>query len=667
MRKKFKHIVLAAILVVALAVSASAFSDVSDESLTMSTASLQSFGIINGYPDGTFRPDNLVTRAEFSTMAMAASETNTAITSPFSDVPSTHWASQAIAGAYSLGYLNGNGDGTFSPDRTITLGEATTIVLRMLGYSTADVGYSWPDDYVTKCNDLGLLDNVVETDAWTAMDRADVAQLFYNMLCASDSSGDDFVDSLGDSSLSNVVLLDVDGDVLEVMYGGDTMDYDLDFTLDSCLFMSCRGTLVLDSSGSVEGFLPNDETRVTVSIVDVTSTAIETSDGRSYYVPSSAAVIYGDNQTTFGTSYYTLEGYGYAVLCYGSNGNVSMVLPQTGGYTEGYVMNAYYEDAYPNSSQPTSITLMGAELDVDSDIAYKFASYSLGDKIRVVLDAEGNICDVSDAETGTSSVMAGILGNNSVTLLCGITVNGSITTSAEVGQMVKVSSSDVGKMAATLAVTSGSSDLDVANRMLGSYALSDSVYLYECAGKSVAKKIAISDILVDTVDGSDVIYYHLADDGTVDILLLDDVVGVCYTYGTVDLDSTTTNATTGQVTNQTISVENSEGATTPVISAWLSKYDGQPAGVAYTGSGSVAQVSVLTKTSKLARSVVSDLEYLTVDEMVFYISDDVECYNTVTETWLALDEMLAMCPTIVAYYDKSPEDGGQIRVIYGYE
>ena len=81
----------------------------------------QALGIIQNYEDGTFRPDNKVTRAEFSTILirlLSLEQAAEAIDEPskFNDVADNHWAKKQINLLYTLGYINGVGNGQFMPD-----------------------------------------------------------------------------------------------------------------------------------------------------------------------------------------------------------------------------------------------------------------------------------------------------------------------------------------------------------------------------------------------------------------------------------------------------------------------------------------------------------------------------------------------------------------------
>ncbi|HQO99709.1 MAG TPA: S-layer homology domain-containing protein, partial [Caldisericia bacterium] len=96
---------------------------------------LVELGILKGYPDGTFKPGNNVTRAEFATMVVLAKKLT--LVSParpsFKDVPTNHWAYKQVETAAKAGYLKGYPDGTFGPSRNITRQEIAAVLVNVLG------------------------------------------------------------------------------------------------------------------------------------------------------------------------------------------------------------------------------------------------------------------------------------------------------------------------------------------------------------------------------------------------------------------------------------------------------------------------------------------------------------------------------------------------------
>lgn len=106
---------------------------------------LSSVGVITGYEDGTFRPDNNITRREFTAMISRLGEVLTAGSMSFSDVDAADWAIDYIYTAYTNGWVQGYEDGTFRPSNSITRAEAVTIVNHYLGRGVDAEGLSGVD------------------------------------------------------------------------------------------------------------------------------------------------------------------------------------------------------------------------------------------------------------------------------------------------------------------------------------------------------------------------------------------------------------------------------------------------------------------------------------------------------------------------------------------
>lgn len=111
----------------------SSFRDVPDGKwYTTYVATLEKAGVIVDSKDGNFRPNDAITRAELASM-LAQFANVTGGTTSFSDVPATHWAADYIAAAVRSGWIQGYPDGTFRPEQTIKRAEMTAMVNRALG------------------------------------------------------------------------------------------------------------------------------------------------------------------------------------------------------------------------------------------------------------------------------------------------------------------------------------------------------------------------------------------------------------------------------------------------------------------------------------------------------------------------------------------------------
>ncbi len=673
MNNKFLSMVLSATMVAGMMVVPTSAIVATDEELALAT--LQSMGIVEeSNPD----LDGGLTRAQFAEMLVKVTDNTdllaTAATrSPFSDVSSGYWASSEINLAYQLGYLSGNGDGTFSPDRNITIGEAVTAVLRVLGYTSADIGYAWPNDYIAAAQSMGLLDSIDTTAA--TFTYGDGVTLFSAMLMEETADGDDYADSLGASAIDDVLILGNDedngvlGDLLYVYTSGGFAYYEQAIEMPDDLVESCRGTLILNKSGDVCGFIPNDETRRTIALSDVDASGVYNENDVLTMVASSATMIIDDTQTTFGASYYELENYDQVILCYGNLGTVELVILQTGTATAGYVITGYFEDAYPNPSQPQTVQVLGAEFDVDSDTAGQFASLAYGDKICMTLDGSGDVVSVRSYSASLADDMIGIVEGDTIALTCGITITGDVTTSVSNGRMVWVSATDVGEISAYAVSNTSSDNFDVVNQKVGSYDLAADVQIYEYVGTSETEKITYASINVDTISRTQVAYYHVDSNNQVDIILLNDVTGNIYDYGIVVTDTVSSSGlgSSGTITNNTAAIENSQGTTAYITSGTFKSYEDSPAGIAYTADGDLADYVILTCAGTVARTAFTGEDSVVVDGVRYEIDDDVQVYNDMTGYWTTLASAKASCTSFECYYDRDPDLGGEIRVILAYE
>ena len=109
-----------------------AYSDVSDTAwYAAAVSTLSKMGIISGYPDGTFRPNAPITRAEFAAMIARFDETAKSADTPFTDI-SGHWAENAIGKAYGNGWGEGSSKTVFCPESNLTRAETATLLNRVL-------------------------------------------------------------------------------------------------------------------------------------------------------------------------------------------------------------------------------------------------------------------------------------------------------------------------------------------------------------------------------------------------------------------------------------------------------------------------------------------------------------------------------------------------------
>lgn len=169
-----------------------AFTDAADIEQTEAVEMLSALGVINGYTDGSFKPNDTITRAEAAKMIYTiwnGGNDNAAAfegKSVFTDVYSGHWAEGYINFCYTNGIINGKGNSQFAPDDKVTGTELAKMLLICMGYQAdksglTGTGYSQRTNALASQN--GLYDDVTAA-VGQAMPRQYAAQIMYNALKA---------------------------------------------------------------------------------------------------------------------------------------------------------------------------------------------------------------------------------------------------------------------------------------------------------------------------------------------------------------------------------------------------------------------------------------------------------------------------------------------------
>ncbi|MBQ6684547.1 MAG: S-layer homology domain-containing protein, partial [Firmicutes bacterium] len=140
---------------------AAAPSDVAGMSCEEAVSVLIELGVVEGYKDGSYKPERTVTRAEMATLIIKALGLNDYAVgkSDFADMAG-HWADPYVAYATSLGFIAGYTDGSFRPDETVSYDQAITMVVQALGYKGEYLTGGYPGAFVTQAKTLGLLDDI---------------------------------------------------------------------------------------------------------------------------------------------------------------------------------------------------------------------------------------------------------------------------------------------------------------------------------------------------------------------------------------------------------------------------------------------------------------------------------------------------------------------------
>ncbi|MBO8173600.1 MAG: S-layer homology domain-containing protein [Bacillaceae bacterium] len=162
--KKILNSILVFVLVLTMAVPAFAAEGEDLGDAAGAVYRLGALDVLQGYPDGTFRPDNTITRAEFAAVAVRLLGLEDAAeaakgTTQFDDYVDA-WATGYINIAVQQGVLKGYPDNTIRANNPVTQAEALTILVRALGYEPTVDEAGWPYNYIVKANQIGLTDGL---------------------------------------------------------------------------------------------------------------------------------------------------------------------------------------------------------------------------------------------------------------------------------------------------------------------------------------------------------------------------------------------------------------------------------------------------------------------------------------------------------------------------
>lgn len=136
---------------------------------------------MTGFPDGTFRPDDPLTRAQFTKILLGGSGDSQGVKQRFTDVPRDHWAHRYVSNAVRQGWIQGVGDDRFAPNQTLNWGTALTMVTRSRGFEEEaqrlkKQGTPWYDGFVRYAKTNGWVDATIRGE--DIISRGQTAQLF---------------------------------------------------------------------------------------------------------------------------------------------------------------------------------------------------------------------------------------------------------------------------------------------------------------------------------------------------------------------------------------------------------------------------------------------------------------------------------------------------------
>lgn len=625
------------------------FSDVSDSYTATAVESLRLMGVLDGYGDGTFRPDTVLNRAQFCKMAVYAMDGSGELgrystVTIFPDVKPSHWASAYINMAARKGIISGFADGKFKPGQTVTAGQAVTILMRGLGYKDEDMGGVWPQSYMAEAQTNGLLKSTGITSAYAGLTRAQAAKLFLNLFEAKHGKGETLLFNYNVGK-DEVYLTAVDGGkgTMTISGNGTSKTYTMAHPVTSTSLIGSKGKAVLNSADEILTFLP-----------------ITGSNG-----VSNAAVIIGANGSVAGldslagsTSYNIYKNGSpataadlkrYDVATYASATN-SIIVSDTR-------VSVYYEDCKPSPSSPATITVLGGkELNVLPTAVDSLSKLKPGKQIVLLLTADGQVAGAEDANnTGArGNAMAVVSEKGDVQLVCGGALLNIGTASEYAGQVVSVYADKSGLKLNKISGGVGG-DLLPKEGTLGGRKLADNVMLFDGG-----RQIALSELSQTGVNSGRVSYARTNWAGQVDLIVLNNGLAGDMIFGRAIVDSKYDPAT-GKETDRKITIVCSDTEKYTVYSGnSVSTGAFVAASIKKSVNGNLMFTSFATmsKLSNVSSSAWIGKMAVNFGSRTYEVPSNVQCYNDDTGKWMTLDDAKAYGGTMNLYvYD------GVVRIV----
>jgi hypothetical protein len=604
---------LAVCLTLALALPASAARNTAD--LDEAVQAVTALGILNGDGSGDLKLSRKVTRAEFVTMAVKATPNGDGVgqaaTSPYPDVPRSHWASGYVEAAVSRGMVTAFSDGTFRPDREISLAEAASMVLSLLGYGPGDFSGSYPTGQLAMYNSLKLNRGVTANQAASPLTRQDAVFLFYNLLSAQTREGSPYIQELGHSldasgkpDLVSLINGQMDGPVIaqsgwqsslpfspaKVYRNGSVAAASAVQNYDIVYWNAAMGAVwayAKKATGPIQAIGPSGAAPSSVTVA-----------GRTYSIETSSAA-------------YALSDLGQyhlgdtVTLLLGRSGGVAAVADVSASAGERVgVVTASERSSYPDGSGGTYSTQTVTLLATDGQ-TYQYqtqGSYKTGSLVRATVAAQGG--------------QVTLRGLNSASLSGKVNKDGTRLDKYAFAQEAEILDISEGRGAV--------------------------LYPSRLAGLSL--------------DHSEIKYYSLNPQGEIETLILNDVTGDAYQYGII-----THFEETGEGMNRFCSYQYDVGGVSYTLSG-STRF--QAIG------GPVRILGDLSNPDRLYPLIQAQAGQIVGSQFVsgsqkYTLSDSVAVYEFRSGQYFlsSLTRAEESQGSLTAWYDKAESDGGRVRII----
>ena len=464
--------------------------------LPASAASLNNTAIQTAVTLGAMEPGQTgslnaaVTRGALAKMLVAFSAYRESATKQgslgtlYKDVPGTSQWAPYVRIAVQQGWMNGYTDGTFRPDNAVTLEEACTAVLKMLGYKMTDLNGAFPDAQLNKAQELGLRNQLGRARGET-MNYEDCAVLLYNALNANTAGGSVYGSTLGFTVANGQV------DVSSVM------------------LKNLQGPFVA-GAGTQLPFAP-----VNIYRNDKTSSSAELNQYDVYYYSESLQTVW----------IYTRRAAG-RITAVAPNASAPTAVTVAGtSYTLGSTVVASKVSSLNGGGVGEVVTLL---LGMNNEVADVITGEEADSVFYgVVQSSSRNLVEDNGAD---------VLQRVAIMCTDGIvrTVNVDKSLNLPKGWLVEISVTPEGENVETISGKSLTGKVSADGTTLGSYALADDVQILDTTSEGMAGTVRPSRLSGTNLNALNVRYYTLNENGQIDRLILNDVTGDLWTYGVLD-------------------------------------------------------------------------------------------------------------------------------------
>ena len=402
----------------------------------------------------------------------------------FSDVGSGSAYAPYVRIAVQQGWISGYTDGSFRPDNAVTLEEACTAVLKLLGYDVTTLSGTFPAAQLNKANELGLRDNLTKAQG-EGMTLEDGAVLLYNALTATTAEGKVYASSLGFTVNNGVV------------------------DVSSILLSNVKGPFVA-GLGTQLPFAPTAVYRNDTVTTDATLNAYD---------------VYYYNETAQTVWIYTRK----------AAGRITAVSPSANAPTSVTVAGTEYTIA--SSSVAAQLSALngggvGQVVTLLLGMNDEAVSVLTGDAANEVFYGVVQTTSRSLVENSGPDVQ------QTVAVACTDGVTRSVNVDKQfnypAGKLVAITVDENGESIQSLETKSTSGTVSAEGTALDNTALASNVEILDTTSEGLAGAVRPSRLSGVTLSGTDVKYYTTNEKGEIDRLILSDVTGDLWEYAALD-------------------------------------------------------------------------------------------------------------------------------------